>query len=162
MKTRTAALALLSAVALVALGASLAGVESSGIATAVVVYRPITASGALTATLRVTGHLRGHCSGGGVAGRSSYRCLTRTSRIIDPCFAAQPRGPFYCPSNPMLPEVIEITVKSPAAVTAIEPAERAWAVELADEQVCIAVNAAIGTRGPLQCLLTTPVPLVDC
>ena len=97
-----------------------------------------------------------------MAGRSSYRCLTRTSRIIDPCFAAKPRGPFYCPSNPMLLEVIEITAKSPAAVTPIEPAERSWAVELADGQVCIAVNAAIGTRGPLQCLSTTPGPLEDC
>ena len=97
-----------------------------------------------------------------MAGRSSDRCFTRTSRIIDPCFAAQPRGPFYCPSNPMLPEVIEITVQSPAAVTPIETAERSWAVQLAGGQVCIAVNAAIGRRGPLQCLSTTPGPLEDC
>ena len=162
MKTATAVMALLSAVGLGALGASLAGVKPTVTGTRVVVYSPTTASGALTSTLQVTEHLQGHCSGGGVAGGSSYRCLTRASRIIDPCFAALPRGPFYCPSNPMLPEVVEITVQSPAAVTTIEPAERSWAVELEDRQVCIAVNAAIGTRGPLQCLSTTPGHLEDC
>lgn len=162
MKTRAAILAVLSAVALVAMGASLAGVESASTGTQVTVYDPIAASGTLTSTLRVTEHLQGHCSGGGVAGRSSYRCLTTTSRIIDPCFAARLRGPFYCPTNPALPGVVEITVRSPAAVTPIEPAERSWAIELVDGQVCVAVIAAIGTRGPFTCLPTTPGSLEDC
>ena len=163
MKTRTAALAVLSAVALVALGASLAAVESASPGTGVAVYNPITPSGALASTLRVTERLQGRCSGGGVAGRSSYRCLTTTSRIVDPCFAARLRGPFYCPTNPALPDVVAITVRSPAAVTPIEPLERPWAIELTDRQVCVGVVAAVGTgRGPFACLATVPGPVEDC
>ena len=155
-------LAVLSAVALGALGASLAGVESAGTGTDVIAYDPIAATGTLASTLRVTGRLEGGCSGGGVAGSSSYRCLTTSSRIIDPCFAARLRGPFYCPTDPALPGVVEVTVQSPAAVTRIEPAARPWAIELADRQVCIAVMAAIGARGAFTCRPTTPGPLEDC
>jgi hypothetical protein len=164
MKTRVAVLAILAAVALVALGASLAGVESATTGTQVAVYNPIAPSGALTSALRVTEHLQGRCSGGGVAGRSSYNCLTTTSRIIDPCFAARLRGPFYCSTNPAVPDVIEVTVRSPAGVTRTEPVERSWAIELEDHQVCIAVVAAIGTRGPFTCIAIakTPGPVEDC
>jgi hypothetical protein len=162
VKPRAAMLAVLSAVTLVAMGASLAGVESAGTGTQVTAYDPIAATGTLASTLRVTGRLEGHCSGGGVAGSSSFRCLTTTSRIIDPCFAARLRGPFYCPTDPALPHVVEVTVQSPAAVTPIEPAARPWAIELADRQVCVAVNAAIGTRGPFTCRPTPPGPLEDC
>ena len=162
MKPRAAMLAVLSAVTLVAMGASLAGVESAGTGTQVTAYDPIAATGTLASTLRVTGRLEGHCSGGGVAGSSSFRCLTTSSRIIDLCFAARLRGPFYCPTDPTLPGVVEVTVQSPAAVTPIEPAERSWAIQLVDGQVCVAVIAAIGTRGPFTCRPTPPGPLEDC
>ncbi len=162
MMPRSAVLGLLSAVALAALGASLAGIESASTGTQVAVYDPITTSGALTSALRVTEQLHGQCSGGGVAGRSSYRCLTTTSRIMDPCFAAKARGPFYCPTDPALPHVVEITVRRPAQATGFGPVERLWAIQLTNRQVCIAVIAAIGTRGPLTCLRRSPGQLEDC
>ena len=73
MKFRAAVLAVLSAVALVALGASLSAEQSASAGTRVTVYNPVAPSGALTATLRATEHLQGRCSGGGAAGRPGGR-----------------------------------------------------------------------------------------
>jgi ABC-type transport system involved in cytochrome c biogenesis ATPase subunit len=81
---------------------------------------------------------------------------------MDPRFAAEPRGPFSCPSNPVLPLVVETTVRRPGPVIPIEPAVRPWATELSYRQVCIDVNAAAGARGPAQCLTATSGHLDDC
>lgn len=155
----------LSVVASAALGTSLAAAGTGPTGTKVSVYNPITPTGTLSSTLRVTAHIRGQCSGGGVAGRSSYRCITTSSRIVDPCFAAHPSGPFYCPTDVVGPDVVEINVRMRAATTSMEPAERRWAVELANGQVCIMVNAAWGGLGPLTCARTAktrPGPVADC
>ena len=112
-KSRTAVLAVLSAVALVALSASLALEQSAGAGTRVTVYNPVAPSGALTATIVRLRTSKGVARaagrpGGREAGRPSYRCLSTTSRIMDRCFAARRRGPFYCPTNLALPDVVGI------------------------------------------------------
>lgn len=110
MRAGTVALVVLSFVALVALGASLAAVEAGTAGTEVAVYNPITASGRLSPTLRVIERLQGTCSGGGVAGRSSYRCLARETAhkstvrgVFDPCYVARPLRLFYCPTSTVRP-----------------------------------------------------------
>jgi hypothetical protein len=166
----TVAALVMGVVTIVAVATSIVAVghaqgRSAATSTVVAAYHPLTSLGSLSSSLHVSARAEGHCSGGGVAGRASYRCLTASSRIEDPCFAATPSGPFYCPVDVVGPNVVEISVRAPAAVTTIEAAHLLWAVELANGQVCIAVNAAWGGLGPLTCSRTRrarPGPLADC
>lgn len=173
MSFRPAALLLASLVVAAGLGASLAAVVAGSPhpavgkskSTTVVSYDPFSATGSLATDLRVRQRFQGRCSGGGVAGGTTYRCLTTTSQIIDPCFAVHSRGPFFCPTDPLVPAVDEITVHTAADVTPIEPSRMVWAVELMDGQICTRVNAAWGGLGPFSCrhsVKSAPREVADC
>lgn len=164
MRLGTIACAVLSVVTLMALGPTLASAESRHGQTDVTVYNPLTGEGTLRPTLAVKEQFLGRCWGGGVAGRSSYRCLTRSSEIVDPCFAGRQRGPFYCPINLVSPDLIEIKVINQAQLTSNEPMEPLWAAELSNGQVCKKINAAWGGLGPMTCATrkTAPRRVADC
>ena len=124
-KSRTAVLAVLSAVALVALGASLAREQSAGAGTRVTVYNPVAPSGALTATLRATEHLQGRCSGGGAAGRPGGR-RTAVSR--------RRRGS-WTPALPLGDE-------------GRSTARPAWPSQTSSRSTCRTQRQALGSRPP--------------
>ncbi len=60
VKVRVAVAALLLAIALAAAGSSLAVAESASTGTEVTAYNPVSASGTLASTPRVTARLHGH------------------------------------------------------------------------------------------------------
>ena len=60
VRVRVAVSILLLSIALAAVGASLAVSESSGAGTQVTAYNPVSASGTLASTPRVTARLHGH------------------------------------------------------------------------------------------------------
>lgn len=138
--------------------------------TAQVVYQPFTAQGTIDPRLKVTKVVSGGCNAGsGVAGYSSYRCGAQTSvgyEILDPCFArpGATTGPLVCPSNPAGDDVTELNTATipPAAASQGGPEQGPWAVQLANGQICIWVNAAWSGLGPLGCQLKQPPAPADC
>ncbi len=135
--------------------------------TAVVMYRPFTASGA-TPGLRVTAHFAATCTQrpGGTGEQAYFRCFTTTIRtrsgrpvsyVFDPCFASPAPGDrspahMVCPTDPANGQVValEATATSgpvPSRVVVLEP----WAFQLASGQVCQLVSAAWGGLGPYAC-----------
>lgn len=157
---RLAATLLLGLAGWSAIGLPAAG--AAGGRTQVRVYDPVTNAGVLASGLKVTRHLHGTCSGGGVAGGSSYRCIATSGGIEDPCFGAGPNGPFYCPASPTGRDVSEVATASAAPATPIEPAREVWAIELADGQVCKKVNAAWSGLGPMTCSPVHVGAVADC
>jgi hypothetical protein len=130
--------------------------------TQVITYEPFTAQGAMNAGLHVTKVVAGNCTSAGVAGNSSYRCFSG-SNIYDPCFArpGATSGPVLCPANPATAAVTQLNTGSlPASPAGAQ--QRPWAIQLANGQVCIQVNAAWGGLGPLGCQPSPPGPLADC
>lgn len=124
-------------------------------------YEPFTANGAIDPNLRITKTVSGDCNNDGVAGSSSYRCFSQQSTIYDPCFArpGATSGPVICPTDPSTPDVVEFDTRTlPPGYTGV-PDDRPWAIQLANGQVCMQVNAAWSGLGPLQC---QPGPLADC
>jgi hypothetical protein len=137
-----------------------------GGATQPIIYDPFTATGAIKPSLRVisTQPIK-TCEAEGVAGEASFRCFT-ASEIYDPCFArpGATSGPLLCPSDPAGDQVVELTglsLPTPAPHQGISDT-RPWAIQLADGQVCILVNAAWGGLGPFGCGSTPPGPVADC
>jgi hypothetical protein len=129
-----------------------------------IVYDPFTATGAVSPSLHVTATMSAKtCFASGVAGNSSYRCFSGNG-IYDPCFAAPgaTSGPLLCPSDPASPDVVELTMSALPPPVAGAPEQRAWAVQLADGQVCVLIDAAWGGLGPLGCGPTPPGPVADC
>lgn len=128
-----------------------------------ITYEPFTAQGAIDSGLHVTKVANGACNSSGVAGNSSYRCFSG-SNIYDPCFAkpGATSGPVVCPANPSTPDVIQLNAGSLPPPLPGPPQQRAWAIQLADDQVCIQVNAAWGGLGPFRCQPSPPGPLADC
>lgn len=131
--------------------------------TQVITYEPFTAQGATKIGLHVTKVVAGNCTSAGVAGNSSYRCFSGSS-IYDPCFA-QPgatSGPVLCPTNPATADVTQLNTGSLPAPLAGAPQQGPWAIQIANGQVCIQVNAAWGGLGPFGCQPSPPGPLADC
>jgi hypothetical protein len=129
-----------------------------------ITYQPFTATGAVDPSLRVSATFSAQtCVASGVAGNSSYRCFAGND-IYDPCFArpGATSGPLLCPSDPAGDTVVELTTSDLPAPLQGAPDTRPWAVQLADGQVCVLVNAAWGGLGPLGCGSTTPGPVADC
>ncbi|MCK4175923.1 hypothetical protein [Aciditerrimonas ferrireducens] len=118
-----------------------------------------TTGGQVAPGVTVTNHaVAQECLTDGVAGGDSYRCFTGRvspggpSFVFDPCFAAPgPGSPrvLLCPTNPVRDTAIELEASTLPPPTA-EPA-RVWAMELADQQACVFVNAAWGGLGPFSC-----------
>ncbi len=129
-----------------------------------ITYEPFTAQGTIDPSLRVTAMLNATCVPRGLAGTSSYRCVTPSS-VRDPCYArpGATRGPLVCPSNLATREVVELTVSSLAARAAAAPNAWPWAVQLANGQVCrLAAIARNGNGlGPYGCQGASPSP-ADC
>ncbi|MGH9054968.1 MAG: hypothetical protein ACRDYY_03765 [Acidimicrobiales bacterium] len=111
----------------------------------------------------MTKTVSGNCTGAGVAGNSSYRCFAG-SDIYDPCFArpGATSGPLVCPANPAAPDVVEFNTGSLPAALSGALQQRPWAIQLANGQVCIQVNAAWGGLGPFGSQPAPPGPLADC
>ena len=130
-----------------------AGTSSAPAGTSVVMFAPFAAGGDPAPGIHVISHaVATGCIALGVAGAPSYRCFTTTSRVLDPCFAVAgaTSGPLLCPTDPAAGDVVELSATTlPAATGAASP--RPWAVELADGQTCIMVNAAWGGLGPFGC-----------
>lgn len=138
-------------------------------ATQMLVYDPYTVTGALAATVVVTQQLAGKdCVSNGAAGQASYRCFTTSQPvyIYDPCYPAPgaTTGPVVCPTAGPGPDVVEVSMGSLPPVTTAGPAQRLWAFELANGQICTLVAAAWGGLGPFACAHTAapPGPLADC
>jgi len=137
--------------------------SSHGPSTLQVFYDPYSPGGAVLPTLRVTTTVSGSCQASGVAGNSSFRCFAGNA-IYDPCFAPRgaTSGPLLCPLNPVKPDMVRLDTGALPTPLSGAPADRPWALELSNGQVCMLVNAAWGGLGPFQCPATTPGPLVDC
>lgn len=129
--------------------------------TKLVTYEPFTANGMIDPSVRITKTVSGDCDSDGVAGNSSYRCFSQQSAIYDPCFArpGATSGPLICPTDPSTPDVVEFNTGSLPPGYAGAPDSRPWAIQLANGQVCVQINAAWGGLGPLQC---QPGPVADC
>jgi hypothetical protein len=129
-----------------------------------IAYEAFTAQGTIKSSLRVTKTVSGDCQSDGVAGNSSFRCFSTQSIIYDPCFAppGATSGPLVCPTNPATADVIEFSTGSLPAPLSGTPQQRPWAIQLADGQVCIQINAAWGGLGPFGCQTSPAGPLADC
>jgi hypothetical protein len=133
--------------------------------TAVIAYEPFTAQGTIDPNLHVTATLTATtCFSAGVAGNSSFRCFAQRAGssdviIYDPCFArpGEDTGPLLCTTDPATDDVVQLTTTgSLPGPTTGAPQERPWAIELANGQVCIQVNAAWGGLGPFGCQTSAP------
>jgi len=129
-------------------------------------YDPYTRQGAANPSLHVVQTVTGTCVGSGVAGARSYRCFGQPSgAIYDPCFAP-PRatdGPLLCVPTPSTDDVVAFDIGPLPAPAAGEPATRLWAMQLANGQVCVLVDAAWSGLGPFAC--PSPAPshsVADC
>jgi hypothetical protein len=152
-----------SVVAATAAPAGAAGSASKGAGTRQIAYDPFTAKGTLSPAFHVSSTVNGHCVAAGVAGNSSYRCFSGNG-IYDPCFA-RPKaktGPLLCTFDPAGPKVVRMEVGQLPAHLAGAPETRPWAMQLADGQICIFVDAAWGGLGPFGCQTITRGPLADC
>lgn len=135
-----------------------AGRSAGGTATTLpdtqeVAYYPFTPLGTADPSLSITRTVSGNCVGGGVAGADSYRCFAQPNgEIFDPCFSP-PRavsGPLLCVPAPNVTDVVQFDVgKLPTASPGLPL--RLWAMQLADGQVCVLVEAAWSGLGPFAC-----------
>lgn len=118
-----------------------------------VAYYPFTPLGTADPSLSITRTVSGTCTGDGVAGADSYRCFAHPSgEIFDPCFSP-PRassGPLLCVPAPNVTDVVAFDAGALAAASPRAPL-RLWAMELADGQVCVLVDAAWSGLGPFAC-----------
>jgi hypothetical protein len=132
--------------------------------TQVITYEPFNAQGAIQGGLHVTKVLEGSCTSAGVAGNMSYRCFSG-SGIYDPCFARSgaTSGPVVCSANPTIPDLVQLNTGSlPPPPSGAPSRGYPWAIQLADGQVCVVVDAAWGGLGPFGCQSSPRGPLVDC
>ena len=129
-------------------------------------YDPYTAQGTANPTLQVTQTVSGTCVGAGVAGATSYRCFAQPdNEVYDPCFAPPhaTQGPLLCVPAPNVTDVVQFDVGALPAPPSGAPASRVWAMQLANGQVCVLVDAAWSGLGPFAC--PTPAPAdsqADC
>ncbi|HXZ62626.1 MAG TPA: hypothetical protein VEG62_07785, partial [Acidimicrobiales bacterium] len=119
-----------------------------------VAYDPYTAQGTANPTLQVTQTVSGTCVGAGVAGATSYRCFAQPdNEVYDPCFAPPhaTQGPLLCVPAPNVTDVVQFDVGALPAPPSGAPASRVWAMQLANGQVCVLVDAAWSGLGPFAC-----------
>lgn len=120
-------------------------------------FDPYTSGGTAVAGLHVTQTVTGTCVAAGVAGNSSFRCFAQPSAVVyDPCFVPPhaTSGPLLCVADPAVPDAVEFDLGPLPSPASGAPAARPWAMELANGQVCVLVNAAWDGLGPFAC----PVP----
>jgi hypothetical protein len=119
-----------------------------------VTFSPFTALGGVAPGLQVTQEVSGHCTGPGVAGSASYRCIAEPGAVpYDPCFAppVASGGSLLCVPDPAVIDVIGFTAGAlPKASTSVPPT-RVWAMRLNNGEVCVLVNAPWDGRGPFAC-----------
>jgi len=137
---------------------SSAGTPPGGVRTTLpdtqeVAYYPFTPLGTADPSLAITRTVSGTCTADGVAGADSYRCFAQPSgEIFDPCFSP-PRatsGPLLCVAAPNVTDIVEFDVGQLPSASPRAPL-RLWAMELADGQVCVLVDAAWSGLGPFAC-----------
>ena len=159
---RVGTLAAASIGVLIACGTSTAAASPSG--TRQIVFAPFAANGTPAHGFSVHTTVSGHCVAAGVAGNSTYRCFAG-NQIYDPCFA-RPKattGPLLCTYNPTRRRLVRMDVSGPLpAPLPGAPQTRPWAMQLADGQVCVLVDAAWGGLGPFSCQASSKRSLVDC
>lgn len=128
-----------------------------------VTFEPLSEQGTINPALEVTTTVSGNCFSSGVAGNSSYRCLSGHD-VYDPCFSAPKAtsGPLLCTSDPAANDVIRFDTGALPGPSAGAPETRVWAMELSNGQVCVVVNAAWSGLGPFGCQPSPPGPLSDC
>jgi len=118
-----------------------------------VAYSPFSPLGTADPSLSVTRTVSGTCQSDGVAGAGSYRCFAQPSgEIFDPCFSSPrvPAGPLLRVPAPNVTAVVAFDAGAPPAASS-GSLLRLWAMELADGQVCVLLDAAWSGLGPFAC-----------